>query len=88
MHASILKTGRKYVSEVDEATFIFRCRDFAKDYTFVPSHPSHHTFLDMCVILEWENGLPFRLAVSNCIGISVAKRSGGGPSTALPPVIL
>ena len=32
MHASILKTGKRYVSEVDEASFIFRCRDFAKDY--------------------------------------------------------
>lgn len=32
MHASILKTGKRYVSEVDEANFIFRCRDFAKNY--------------------------------------------------------
>eukprot|EP00803_Ostreobium_quekettii_P011486 evm.model.scf_2756.1 EVM.evm.TU.scf_2756.1 scf_2756:2942-7407(+) len=32
MHASILKTGKNFVSEEDEAEFIFRCRKFAKDY--------------------------------------------------------
>eukprot|EP00210_Caulerpa_lentillifera_P002186 g2100.t1 len=32
MHASILKTGRKYVSEADEANFMFRCRHFARNY--------------------------------------------------------
>lgn len=32
MHASILKTGKNFVSEEDEAEFIFRCRQFAKEY--------------------------------------------------------
>ncbi|CAD7703857.1 unnamed protein product [Ostreobium quekettii] len=32
MHASILKTGKNFVSEEDEAEFIFRCRQFARDY--------------------------------------------------------
>lgn len=32
MHASILKTGKLFVSEEDEANFIFKCREFAINY--------------------------------------------------------
>lgn len=35
MHASILKTGKRYVSEEDEADFIFRCRQYAKGYRYL-----------------------------------------------------
>ena len=40
MHASILKTGKNFVSEEDEADFIFRCRQFAKEYRLADRPPA------------------------------------------------
>ncbi|GMH34123.1 hypothetical protein BSKO_01957 [Bryopsis sp. KO-2023] len=50
MHASILKTGRRYVSEEDEAEFIFHSRQYAKGYRFGERPPAPARSFD----IHWE----------------------------------
>lgn len=35
MLVSVFKTGKKYVSDEEEAEFMARCRDFIRDYRLV-----------------------------------------------------
>ena len=71
------------MSEVDEANFIFRCRDYAKEYRC-----SSTCCLSViaCGHLVWENGRRFLHGALKCTGISDVRENGDGHSIALPLV--
>lgn len=71
IHASILKMGRSYVTEEEEAEFIHHCRDFALRWVPSKTLPLHPAMRSSWLEKLWEWLLHQCLLVSMQIGMSI-----------------